>query len=121
VERKGKLFEGMEVDEKGAWDFCLGFGCSVNVLSRYLNVIMEQPDVICSHKFLLSENVDFRSCCLNSKPGSLRKNTLEILHYRVCHLMMTIGACIVTDKVESYFQSKEQKRREVFSSKIQWF
>jgi hypothetical protein len=25
--------------------------------------------------------------------------------------MLTIGACIVTGKIESYFQSKEKKRR----------
>lgn len=58
MEGKGTLYEGMEVDEKEAWDFCLGFRCSVNVLSRYLNVVVGQPDVICSHEFLLSENVD---------------------------------------------------------------
>jgi hypothetical protein len=31
---------------------------------------------------------------------------------------LTIGACIVTGKIESYFQSKEKKRGEVFLSKI---
>jgi hypothetical protein len=29
-----------------------------------------------------------------------------------------MGACIVIGKIESYFQSKEKKRREGFSSKI---
>jgi hypothetical protein len=38
-----------------------------------------------------------------------------------CNPSLTIGACIVTGKIESYFQSKEKKRREIFSSKIQWF
>ena len=58
MEGKGTLYEGMEVDEKEACDFCLGFRCSLNVLSRYLNVIVGHPDVICSHEFLLSESVD---------------------------------------------------------------